>query len=231
MLATLTNIPASMAHNLMTSLIFSLAAVGAYGVVYTLLVKTHKQETAEHEARSSSVGLSLLAPLFLLLVSNFGALLEVLYRYGIFWKKDAAGQFVSPFWTWLKNIDKSNSIWNPNVTTYNFWTWLNVKELNMPPAEPLGWLEAQRYLWWWRSSRLLQDYDMKHNPLEVIDEFPFFSFLLGDLRKSSRLAKQLQAASQGSLKPSIAIRTPHHEIHVKRCAVIPMSPHCASSDN
>lgn len=157
MLATLTNVPSSMAHNLMTSLIFSLAAVGAYGVVYTLLVKTRKQETVEHEARSSSVGLSLLAPLFLLLVSNFGALLEVLYRYGIFWKKDAAGQFVSPF-----------------------WTWLDVKELNLPPMEPLGW-QVQRYLWWWRSSRLLQDYDMKHNPLEVIDEFPFFSFLLGDL--------------------------------------------------
>src|SRR5258706_5019041 len=38
-----------------------------------------------------------------------------------------------------------------------------------------------RYLWWLRSSRVLQDYDMLHNPLEVIDEFPFFSFLLGDL--------------------------------------------------
>jgi YYY domain-containing protein len=180
MLATLTNLPASMAHNLMTSLIFSLAAVGAYGFVYTLLVKTHKQETAEHKARYSSVGLSLLAPLFLLLVSNFGALLEVLYRYGIFWKKDAAGQFVSPFWAWLKSIDKSHLIWNPNVTTYNFWTWLGVKELNMPPAEPLGW-QGERYLWWWRSSRLLQDYDMLNRPQEVIDEFPFFSFLLGDL--------------------------------------------------
>jgi YYY domain-containing protein len=175
MLATLTNVPASMAHNLMTSLIFSLAAVGAYGVLYNLLAG------ASSEKRQASTVNSLFAPLFLLLVSNFGALLEVLYRYGIFWRKDASGQFTSPFWTWLKNIDKFNLIWNPKATTYNFWTWLDVKELNMPPAEPLGWLEAQRYLWWWRSSRLLQDYDMKHNPLEVIDEFPFFSFLLGDL--------------------------------------------------
>ncbi len=160
MLARLTNVPASMAHNLMTSLVFALAAVGAYGVVYTLLAKT---QTTDHGLQTiarrpwSMVGSALFAPLFLLLVSNFGALLEVLYRYGIFWKKDSTGQFSS-----------------------SFWTWLDVKELNLPPAEPLGW-EVQRYLWWWRSSRLLQDYDMKHNPLEVIDEFPFFSFLLGDL--------------------------------------------------
>ncbi|MCC6260222.1 MAG: hypothetical protein IT311_05105 [Anaerolineales bacterium] len=146
MLAKLTNVPSSMAHNLMTALIFSLTAIGAYGILYNLLA----------DRKSSSVN-ALFAPLFLLLVSNFGALLEVLSRYGFFWKKDATGQFTSAF-----------------------WTWLDVKELNLPPAEPLGW-GIQRYLWWWRSSRIMQDYDMLHNPQEVIDEFPFFSFLLGDL--------------------------------------------------
>jgi YYY domain-containing protein len=160
MLATLTDVPPGMAHNLMTALIFSLAAVGAYGVVYTLL-SDRRPQTVDHEGKdrppSAVHGLSLFAPLFLLLVSNFGALLEVLHRYGIFWQRDASGQLSS-----------------------SFWKWLDVKELNMPPMEPLGW-EPGRYLWWWRSSRLLQDYDMKFDPLEVIDEFPFFSFLLGDL--------------------------------------------------
>lgn len=163
MLAELSNVPASMAHNLMTSLIFALAAVGAYGILYTLLAKVRRVRPEEDKSGgalpSSVAGLSLLAPLFLLLVSNLGALLEVLYRYGIFWKKDSTGQLSS-----------------------SFWTWLDVKELNLPPAMPLGWNDqALRYLWWWRSSRLLQDYDMRQNPLEVIDEFPFFSFLLGDL--------------------------------------------------
>jgi YYY domain-containing protein len=166
MLATLTNVPAGMAHNLMTALIFSLAAVGAYGVVYTLLSDRRPQTMDDKIVNrqssmvngSSSTINALFAPLFLLLVSNFGALLEVLHRNGIFWQRDASGQLTS-----------------------GFWKWLDVKELNMPPMEPLGWFEAQRYLWWWRSSRLLQDYDMKFDPLEVIDEFPFFSFLLGDL--------------------------------------------------
>ncbi len=161
MLARLTGIPGSMAHNLMTSLVFALGAIGSYGILFNLLAKT---QTTDDEPQTTSlrplsvVGSALLAPLFLLLVSNFGALLEVLHRYGFLWVKDPATGQLSSF----------------------FWTWLDVKELSAAPMLPLGW-EPERYLWWWRSSRVLQDYDMRHNPLEVIDEFPFFSFLLGDL--------------------------------------------------
>ena len=34
--------------------------------------------------------------------------------------------------------------------------------------------------WWWRSSRVLQDLDLANNHIEVIDEFPAFSYILGD---------------------------------------------------
>jgi uncharacterized membrane protein len=34
--------------------------------------------------------------------------------------------------------------------------------------------------WWWRSSRVLQDLDLLGRHIEVIDEFPFFSYILGD---------------------------------------------------
>jgi uncharacterized membrane protein len=34
--------------------------------------------------------------------------------------------------------------------------------------------------WWWRSSRVLQDLDLAGNHIEVIDEFPAFSYILGD---------------------------------------------------
>ncbi|MFH1905817.1 MAG: DUF2298 domain-containing protein, partial [Chloroflexota bacterium] len=34
---------------------------------------------------------------------------------------------------------------------------------------------------WWRASRVVQDYDLAGNWREIIDEFPFFSYLLGDL--------------------------------------------------
>ncbi|MDD2920827.1 MAG: DUF2298 domain-containing protein, partial [Anaerolineales bacterium] len=107
---------------------------------------------------SSVFGPSFLAPLFLLLVSNFEALLEVLHRRGFLWTKDlVTGAYTSPF-----------------------WTWLDMKELSMPPMTPFQWTPDRNW-WWWRASRVIQDYDMTHSPREVIDEFPFFSFLLGDL--------------------------------------------------
>jgi YYY domain-containing protein len=47
--------------------------------------------------------------------------------------------------------------------------------LGLAPAsvEGPGW-------WWWSSSRVVQDIDLAGNPVEVITEFPFFSYLLGD---------------------------------------------------
>jgi len=34
--------------------------------------------------------------------------------------------------------------------------------------------------WWWRSSRVIRDVDLNGSHLEVIDEFPMFSYILGD---------------------------------------------------
>lgn len=148
MLARLSNIPGSIAHNLMTALIFGLSAVGAYGILFNLLT-AHKQ--------TFSLATPLLAPLFFLLVSNLEGFLEILHRAGLFWQFQPDGS-----------------------ATSTFWKWLDMKELSQPPTQPLGWL-PDRYLWWWRASRVVQDYDLRGNPLEVIDEFPFFSFLHADL--------------------------------------------------
>lgn len=34
--------------------------------------------------------------------------------------------------------------------------------------------------WWWRTSRVIEDLDLNGGHIEVIDEFPMFSYLLGD---------------------------------------------------
>jgi uncharacterized membrane protein len=41
----------------------------------------------------------------------------------------------------------------------------------------------QRFWWWWQSSRVVHDIDLLGNVsgLSPIDEFPAFSFVLGDL--------------------------------------------------
>ncbi len=156
MLATFTGTPATEAFNLMIALVFGLSAVGAYGILYNLLALTTdgRSQTMEDGVvhRPSPIVASLLAPLFLLLVSNVEGFLEVLHRRGLFWA-------------------------NGN----NFWTWLDLPELRDAPSQPLGWI-PDRFWWWWRASRVVQDYELNGAFTgDTIDEFPFFSYLLGDL--------------------------------------------------
>jgi YYY domain-containing protein len=98
-----------------------------------------------------------LAPLFLLIVSNLEGFFESLHRRGIGWAFNADGR-----------------------ATSSFWHWLDLQVLTNPPAQPLKWAPDQ-FFWWWRASRVIQDYDLNNARLEVIDEFPFFSYLLGDV--------------------------------------------------
>jgi YYY domain-containing protein len=151
MLAEFTFVPASIAHNLMLSLIFGLSAVGAYGILYNLLtLRSSKMERP-------STGLPLLGPLFLLVVSNLEGFLHSLHHKGLFWNFNAGGTATSPF-----------------------WTWLDIPDLREVPAQPLTWVPKE-FFWWWRASRIVQDYEFNGTWHEVIDEFPFFSYLLGDL--------------------------------------------------
>ncbi len=62
-----------------------------------------------------------------------------------------------------------------------FWTWLDIRDLNGPPTGPGDSWMPDRFMWWWRGSRVLTDYTPGGHEQEVIDEFPFFSFLLGDV--------------------------------------------------
>jgi YYY domain-containing protein len=151
MLAMFTGVPATMAFNLMLSLIFGLSAAGAYGVLYNLLsIRKPTDQVAEKGSRFTFH--ALLAPLFLLLISNAEGFLEVLHARGLFWKDGA-----------------------------NFWTWLDIPELRDVPPQVAQWT-ADRYWWWWRASRVIMDYDFQNNWTgDVINEFPAFSFILGDL--------------------------------------------------
>lgn len=161
MLATFTGVPATMAFNLMVSLVFALSAVGAYGILYNLLANYREASPADQLQitnytsstvnRQSSVFPPLFAPLFLLIVSNLEGFLEVLHVRGFLWREGS-----------------------------NFWTWLDIPDLRDAPTQTAAWI-PERFWWWWRASRVIQDYELNGTFREVIDEFPFFSYLLGDL--------------------------------------------------
>ena len=60
-----------------------------------------------------------------------------------------------------------------------FWGWLDIKNLAQAPVTG-SWYPTDNW-WWWRASRVIHDKDPLGRSIEVIDEFPFFSFLLGDM--------------------------------------------------
>lgn len=62
----------------------------------------------------------------------------------------------------------------------DFWKWLDIKWTNEVPIVGSSWM-PDRFLWWWQASRVIHDRDLLGREVEVIDEFPFFSFLLGDM--------------------------------------------------
>ncbi len=181
MLARVLGVTGSVAHNLGTALVFGLGATGAYGVVYNLIQTTADRRLPAAEDGRNLLGietlpasgqprsavanrsplLAFLGPLFILLISNLEGFLEILHARGLFWRLSVSGEMTS-----------------------GFWKWLDILDLNQPPTGPLGWVPrtfGTGNWWWWRASRVLQDYNFTHAPREIIDEFPFFSFLLADL--------------------------------------------------
>ena len=62
-----------------------------------------------------------------------------------------------------------------------FWQWIGIDGLDEPlPAPSESW-RPQEHLWWWRATRTIGSFDGGTTLDYTIHEFPFFSFILGDL--------------------------------------------------
>ena len=156
MLVRMTGVQPGVAFNLASALWFALTATASYGIVFNLL--SSRQGLPPIKLKTQ-IGGALLGPLFVLLLGNLEGMLEVLHSGGVFWRQTAGGGWQS-----------------------GFWRWLDLQELVNPPSPPFTWRpERPGGIWWWRASRVLQDYDLAGVSKEVIDEFPFFSYLLADL--------------------------------------------------
>lgn len=114
----------------------------------------HNLIAAREGDRKPAAGL--LGPLFVVLTGNLEGFLEVLHARGLFWRQGPDGEWSS-----------------------GFWSWLDIKTLVNPPMDPPQWI-PDRHWWWWRASRVVRDLNLAGVDHEVIDEFPFFSFLLAD---------------------------------------------------
>lgn len=178
LLHQLTGVTAGIAFSLSNAFWFALSAASAFGVVanLVLLAARHKQakqndeqsSTSPRSAQNAAMVFGTLAAIMLVLMGNFEASLEVAR--------------VS------------------DVASPQFFTQLDVLDLNQPYVAPEAgqprW--PPRFWWWWRASRVIHDYPPNTvSPQlarvtglppapnttfqETIDEFPQFSFLLGDM--------------------------------------------------
>lgn len=156
-LTKLSGVPSNIAFNLAIALLFAWTMTGAFSLVYNLVKGSEGSKGAEAKPFSSdpSRPVSPLSPIF------HGVLGAVLVAV-------------------IGNLEGFLEVLHARgIGPAGFWRWLDLKDLGEAPTTNI-WMPT-RYLWWWRASRIIHDRDLLGNDMEVIDEFPFFSFLLGDM--------------------------------------------------
>ncbi len=62
-----------------------------------------------------------------------------------------------------------------------FWEWLRIAGLDAPAADASDSWRPTQHWWWWKATRVIGSFDGATQVDYTIHEFPFFSFILGDL--------------------------------------------------
>lgn len=160
-LIRLTGVLPEVGFNLGVAMWYALVMTAAFGVVYTLVALTrrpHPERSGFSEEAAQS--------------------------------KDAAGASAigwgllgAVMLGFMANLEGLiDTAYQRGLLPMNVINWFNIKGLTDSPATG-DWTGG--FWWWWRASRVIHDLTLPlngaQNSVEVIDEFPFFSFLLGDL--------------------------------------------------
>jgi len=156
MLIRLAVVPPSIAFNLGIATLFALACTGAFSLVYNLVAA--KSQSGEVSPSRFGEGPG---ERFAILAGLLGPLLLAV----------------------MGNLEGLLEMLHARgIGLAGFWAWLDIRGIDGPP--PLlaegSWVPT-RFFWWWQASRVLQDYAPWGAEQEVIDEFPAFSFILGDM--------------------------------------------------
>ena len=158
MIASLTQVPSSIAFNLAIPTIFALTATGAYSVGWNLaegIIRGPKDSAGDQTRPKRLIGpwFAGACTLFtILIMSNWEIFLELLHSKG--------------------------------VGAASFWKSIGIQGLSRPyNSGQLFPLDSQDHWWWFRASRVIGDYNSADGSAldYTINEFPFFSFILGDV--------------------------------------------------
>ena len=179
-LINLTGVDPAIAFNLGVALWYALVMIGAFGVVYDL-VRLAGSSTGAGSREMGAGSWELEAETDATRITEY-AIRDTHHarratdsqargiRYGLL-----GALFVG----FLGNLEGLVELaYHKSLVPLQWLQWLDIKQLTDNP--PSGNLTGG-FWWWWHTSRVIHDKDLLGNSIEVIDEFPFFSFLLGDM--------------------------------------------------
>ncbi len=151
----LSSFPPHLTFNVAVANLFALTCTGAFGLVYNLVKSyaTAREPEGASPRRSRPILWGMLGAVLVAVMGNLEGFLEMLY--------------------------------SARLLPQGFWQWLDILEINQPFDQALApsLIPARSGWWWWRASRVIHDLDPAGNSMGVqpINEFPGFSFLLGDM--------------------------------------------------
>lgn len=168
MISTLAHIsgqPPEFAYNLGQACWFGLLVTTSFGIGYNLFRLRIQESVGDAEAASKSgkpvsVG------------TDAGALSALPILAGILTSMTVAltsNLQVILEWLYAQGVRIDGLI--RLVDVYNFPERASVSGL---------WYMDSGWSWWWRASRVIEDVDLDGNHIEIIDEFPIFSYVLSD---------------------------------------------------
>ena len=152
LLTRLSGAPSGIGFELYDALLFALTVTGAFGLVYNLVAGSRRLETGSERPLFGDQQPVFYGLLGSLLVAVMGNLEGLL-----------------------------EALYAKGVMPKTFWSWIDIPGLIENGRVTGSWYPGHDW-WWWRASRVLLDLDLLGQPMpnQPIDEFPFFSFLLGD---------------------------------------------------
>ena len=184
-LTKLAGLPSNVSYNLAMALIPALVSTAVYGLLYNLI-------RLAGASRLKAVFFSLVAPLFVGLVSNLVGILH---------------------------LAQARGLGGPA-----FWDWVGVKNLRASGGGD-GFFPDQ-FNWWWLDTRVIDTVVDGRSLDYTITEFPFFSFLLGDLH-AHVMALPFLALALGLLLNLLLSKEPPGLAWLRRnpweCAVLALS--------
>jgi YYY domain-containing protein len=152
LLTRLSGAPSGIGFELYDALLFALTVIGAFGIVYNLVAGNRSLKAGSERPLSG-------------------------HQQPVFY-----GLLGSLFVAVMGNLEGLlEALYAKGVMPRTLWNWIDIPGLIEDDRVTGSWYPGHTW-WWWRASRVLRDRDFLGQPMPVqpIDEFPFFSFLLGD---------------------------------------------------